>query len=557
MKVKAVSGIMLTLLLIGMLTVAFNIQPVKASGTIYISSDYTFTSNIYEPIVVTADNIIIDGAGYTLQGTGSGIGIDLAWRSNVTIKNTEIKSFEDGIKLYYSSNNTLRNNDASNNKYNFGVSGPLLSHHIHDIDDSNTVDGKPVYYWVNRRDMAVPLDAGWIALIKCTRMTVKNLKLTNNKQGILLAFTTNSTITKNNITDNGYGIELYESSNNTVSGNNITNNGDGILLGLSSNNSIFGNNITNNEWHGIFSSRSYNNTISGNKITNNERHGIQLCLSSNYAITGNNITNNLDGIRLEYSSNNSVLVNNIANNDYGIWLGVSSYNSIYHNSFVNNTDQVYEHSWYYPVFPPSINVWDNGYPSGGNHWSDYTGVDVKSGPNQDQPCSDGIGDNPRVIDENNQDNYPLMNPWFPPSYTLVIFSSPTGVTFTVDGVSPTTPWSGTYSEGASVSLVMPETHDGYIWSHWLEDGDTNRTKTVTLDTIITMDRVVALTGVFTLLGDLNKDGKVDIDDIVTAALSFGSYPTHPRWNPIADLTKDDKVDIDDVVLVAVHFGEFI
>jgi len=78
-----------------------------------------------------------------------------------------------------------------------------------------------------------------------------------------------------------------------------------------------------------------------------------------------------------------------------------------------------------------------------------------------------------------------------PEYSLTVYSSPTGVTFTVDGVSRTTPRSGTYDEGASVSLVMPETHNGYVWSHWLEDGDTNRMKTVTMDTNIT------LTGVFT------------------------------------------------------------
>jgi len=77
----------------------------------------------------------------------------------------------------------------------------------------------------------------------------------------------------------------------------------------------------------------------------------------------------------------------------------------------------------------------------------------------------------------------------PPSYTLTIYSSPTGVTFTVGDVSCTTPWSGTYSEGTSVSLVMPENHDGYVWSHWLEDGDSNRVKTATMDTDITLTAV--------------------------------------------------------------------
>jgi len=63
---------------------------------------------------------------------------------------------------------------------------------------------------------------------------------------------------------------------------------------------------------------------------------------------------------------------------------------------------------------------------------------------------------------------PLPPP--PPSYTLTIYSSPSGVTFTVDGVTRATPWSGTYSEGASVGLVMPETHTvgeaNYHFEYW-------------------------------------------------------------------------------------------
>jgi hypothetical protein len=64
-------------------------------------------------------------------------------------------------------------------------------------------------------------------------------------------------------------------------------------------------------------------------------------------------------------------------------------------------------------------------------------------------------------------------------------------TFTVDTVSRTTPWSGTYIEGTSVSLVMPKTHDGYVFSHWLEDGDPSRMKTVTMNTNITLTGVYA------------------------------------------------------------------
>ena len=75
---------------------------------------------------------------------------------------------------------------------------------------------------------------------------------------------------------------------------------------------------------------------------------------------------------------------------------------IFHNNLINNTNQI--------RLSHSNETWDDCYPSGGNYWSDYTGIDEYSGLNQDEPGSDGIGDTPYIIDENNQDNYPLMAP---------------------------------------------------------------------------------------------------------------------------------------------------
>jgi len=57
------------------------------------------------------------------------------------------------------------------------------------------------------------------------------------------------------------------------------------------------------------------------------------------------------------------------------------------------------------------------------------------------------------------------------------------------------------------------------------------------------------------LTDLNGDRKVDIRDIVIVALAYGSYPGHPRWNPVADLNKDSIVDIRDLAMVAKDFGK--
>jgi hypothetical protein len=58
-----------------------------------------------------------------------------------------------------------------------------------------------------------------------------------------------------------------------------------------------------------------------------------------------------------------------------------------------------------------------------------------------------------------------------------------------------------------------------------------------------------------LVGDVNVDGYVGIDDIQTATESFGSNPNHPRWNPNANFTPDYYIGIDDMCLIAKNFGE--
>jgi len=119
-------------------------------------------------------------------------------------------------------------------------------------------------------------------------------------------------------------------------------------------------------------------------------------------LTGNVINNNLRGINLQsYCTNNIIRDNTISGNrDYGIQLAAAcSYNQIYHNRFIQNYPQVRDIG--------TNNSWDNGYPSGGNYWSDYTGYDNYSGTNQDMSGSDNIGDIPYIIPGGqNKDNYP-------------------------------------------------------------------------------------------------------------------------------------------------------
>lgn len=315
MERKTVSGIMVALLLIVMLTLAFDIQPVKASGTIYIRPNgsvdppdapistvdnitYYFTDNIYNSIVVQRSNITIDGAGYTLQGGGGGTGFRLSSINNVKIKGTNIQRFFAGVSLNSSSYNTLSENTITN--------------------------------------------IGW-----------------------------------------GGGVVLSSgSSYNTIYGNNIIANVYlGVVLGgFSDNNNIFANNITKNSGGGVYIELSFNNIF-----------------------FGNDITNNLFGFYLSVSRHNIIAGNNIINNDVGLGVSFSSDDSIYHNNVIDNQRQVSDGT--------GAIAWDDGYPSGGNYWSNYPGVDLYSGPYQNETGSDGIGDTPHVIGGTKKDRYPLMRPW--------------------------------------------------------------------------------------------------------------------------------------------------
>ncbi|MGD0027726.1 MAG: right-handed parallel beta-helix repeat-containing protein [Candidatus Bathyarchaeia archaeon] len=188
---KPASIIMLSLLALSALALAHDVQPVKSDYTwtepIYIQADgsiqpptapisrvdnvtYTLTDNIAgnvpvnsSAIIIQRDNITIDGAGHTLQGTLQAqysIGIELTGRSNVTIKNMKITAYTYGIVLCSSSNINVSGNN-----------------------------------------------------------------ITNGSDGIVLYSSSYNSISVNNMANNFYwDIDLYSSSNNTFYHNNIMNN---------------------------------------------------------------------------------------------------------------------------------------------------------------------------------------------------------------------------------------------------------------------------------------------------------------------------------------------
>ena len=294
-----------------------------------------------------SDNIISEN-----EIKDNDLGIVLKDFTNTNILSNKFEMNKNALFVGAGSGSKLRNNTLNDSIYGFGT----LNVQGVDVDTSNTVNGKPIYYWVNQHDKTVPADAGYVALIGCTGITVENLNLAGNYYGIFLGSTTNSMIINNKLSNNLFGINLASSSNNRISENIITNNEHGVGLEAdSSNNNIYGNDINAN--------------------------GV--------------------GIYMGDASGNSIVRNNIVNSETGIYTQYAAINTIHQNNFINNTkswdDTGLAPFWFGPSV--SVSVWDDG--KEGNYWIDYDGIDLNN---------DGIGDTPYVIGVNNTDRYPLIKP---------------------------------------------------------------------------------------------------------------------------------------------------
>jgi parallel beta-helix repeat protein len=193
------------------------------------------------------------------------------------------------------------------------------------------------------------------------------------------------------------GIWLEQSTNNTVEGNTIYESSNtGIALRTHSNNNTVNQNTIDHSAIAVnLHSWSDQNIVSNNIITAGRYSGIYLTNSSSNSVFGNQIRDNLYSVPAlcltDNSTLNSFYENTVKNNSLGARIQYSSNNIFRHNSFMNNSKQV--------EILSSTNIWDNG--SEGNYWSDYNGTDANH---------DGIGDTPYIMDTNNTDHYPLMNP---------------------------------------------------------------------------------------------------------------------------------------------------
>jgi len=565
----AISGIMLIALLIGMLVLVFNIQLVKASGTIYIRADgsiepstanitsvdnvtYTFTGNINDHIVVERDNIVVDGAGYSMEGTASGTAIDLSYRFNVTVKRVSISNFACGIALYYSSNNEIAENYMKDNLFAI-----LLNYGSNNSISGNAFSGG------SKCDVGLYDSLG-------NDISGNNMTFTG-VYSIYLSNSSSNAISGNIMTYCRNGIYLENSSNNNVIFGNSIKYGSGIYLQESSNNTISENTITawsgSSSYDGVKFVESSNNTVSGNTITTKESDGVTLFQSSNNTVSGNTITTERVCISLGSSSGNTIVQNNIKKGDYGICSSFSYNNMIYHNNIMDIT-------WSQAI-DNGNNAWDNGYPSGGNYWSNYNGTDFYSGPYQNETGSDGIGDVPYVINADNVDHYPLMEPWLPPD---VAVSNATPSKIIVGRGCSLNVTSILVNQGNKIenlNMIVHANETIIAFQNFLLRSDNSLVYTFTWNTsdftygnytisiyvepipgeTDTEDNIYITSVLVTIPGDVDGDFDVDIYDVVKIACIYGSVKGDPEFNPNCDLDNDGEITIYDIVMCANNYGE--
>ena len=244
--------------------------------------------------------------------------------NNIIKDNKLVLNDRYGLELKFCSYNRLRENHFSQNRYNFDIFQHKTSneykHYIHDIDSTNTINNKPIYYFVDEKDKTIENNAGFIGLINCSNIVVRNLELSKNGQGILLVSSKNSLVENVEMHNNLHGIYLNDSDENEFDGNHIfKNNRSGITLVNAEKNKFSTNNISfNKDLGGIEVYQSTNNSFERNIVYKNHVSGINIVGSSKTKVMNNQFEKNVGhGIYINhYSYKNTINYNIVSNNQF-------------------------------------------------------------------------------------------------------------------------------------------------------------------------------------------------------------------------------------------------
>jgi len=243
------------------------------------------------------------------------------------------------------------------------------------------------------------------------------------------------------------GVYFYAVSNGTVINSDMEGFAHAGIAVWSGTNIVIGESVTAGNGHeGIIFRDSVSLNISGNIVSSNAWQGIMLERCQMSWVIRNVISDN---------------VFDDASDIYAYQAGVTLFScadvSVYHNSIIEDPGQ---HA-YDDV--AGANIWDVGYPMGGNHWSDYGGEDIMCGPEQSLPGSDGLGDSPRFIVNSGVDRYPVVD-------SLTFDSAPYACFFTNVSASEDSAfvcvdasWSRDNEDHPSILQVRWDFEDDGVW----------------------------------------------------------------------------------------------
>jgi parallel beta-helix repeat protein len=257
--------------------------------------------------------------------------------------------------LDYTNNDTLSGNVMTHNGIEI-YENYLSTGNTHNIDTSNTVNGRPVCYYSNESGTTVPGGAGQVILAGCTDFIIEGQNLSNASLGIEVLYSSEIMINNNECSNDFYGILLLSSNSCVVSNTTCSNNTEGIVLSSSNNNTLRNNDCSYN-FDGIQLVFSSNNIISDNNCSSNDEYGIALSF---------------------WNSANTISRNQVCSNTgYGVYIDSGLNNRIWNNTFVGNNGATGAYSsMHIQCLDYGTNNWWNSTAGYGNYWNDWITPDA-------------------------------------------------------------------------------------------------------------------------------------------------------------------------------------